>query len=275
MITMTTTPTPRAKTMNDVLDLFIKDLIVGYPALGAVLSGAGIGCVGCSVGTCRLRDIVGIHNLTEPQERTLLTAIAAVIIPGQRADIPRIERKPDPIGGHKALAPPIQELVLEHVVIKRVIALLPMLAERLQAGVTPELGLAVGNALEFIREYADRFHHAKEEDILFKYFDQTSDILVAMHTEHELGRGYVRAAVAGVEKNNENAVAENMTAYGELLKEHIKKEDEILYPWMQGQMTDSQVGHLFSEFRRVDEKFGDKPEYYRSLVGKLEVLVNR
>lgn len=256
--------------MNDVLDLFIKDLIVGYPALGAVLSGAGIGCVGCSVGTCRLRDIVGIHNLTEPQERTLLTAIAAVIIPGQRADIPRIERKPDPIGGHKALAPPIQELVLEHVVIKRVIALLPMLAERLQAGVTPELGLAVGNALEFIREYADRFHHAKEEDILFGLFDSKLDILVVMRQEHEVGRGYVRDARAALERGDAAAVIGALTAYGALLSEHIRKEDEILYPWMNREVTDTQVGRLFSAFAAVDERLGSQVKRCLKLVVELE-----
>ena len=31
---------------------------------------------------------------------------------------------------------------------------------------------------------------------------------------------------------------------GELLTEHIRKEDEILYPWMEQQLSDGQIGRL-------------------------------
>ena len=256
--------------MTEVLDLYIKDLIVSFPVLGAVLAEAGIGCVGCSVGTCLLKDIVGIHNLTEVQERALLVAIAGVIFPGTTPDIPKIARKAAPAAGPKTLSPPIQELVNEHTVIKRVIAQLPALAERLKAGVTTELKGTIADALEFIREYADRFHHAKEEDILFGRFDGSSDILVVMCKEHEIGRGYVRAAREAVEQGDALAVIAALKSYGALLTEHIRKEDEILYPWMNRELTDTQVGRLFSKFAEVDARLGAQVKRCLELVKRLE-----
>ena len=243
------------KTMTDVLGLYIKEVISAYPAVGDVLAKAGIGCVNCSVGTCLLKDVVGIHNLTESQEQALLAAIAGIIFPGRNMALPKTERTAPPAGS-RTLSPPLQDLVNEHTHIKRVLALLPELAAALQPEMDAETGRLVAQVLDFIRQYADQFHHAKEEDILFRYFDAGSDILKIMCQEHEIGRKYVRSALTALEQGKSNDLAEHLYAYGVLLAEHIRKEDEILYPWMNGQLTDSQVGQLFSRFKSVDEKFG-------------------
>jgi len=252
--TMTTESTAGPKTMTDVLGLYIKDVIRAYPPVGDVLGRSGIGCVACSVGSCLLRDVVGIHNLSGEQEQALYADIARIIFPGQTMDIPKTVRKAAPAGNRK-LAPPLQDLVQEHANIKRVLAQLPTLGATLRAGLTPELRLSVAQALDFIRQYADRFHHAKEEDILFTFFDAGSDILKVMCAEHEAGRQHVRSASAALEQGDAAGIAASLTAYAALLTEHIRKEDEILYPWMNSQLTDSQVGQLFTKFREVDRQF--------------------
>ena len=240
--------------MNDVLGMYIKDVITSYPAVGGVLTQAGIGCVTCSVGTCLLKDVVSIHNLTESQEETLFAGIARIIFPGQTMKLPKTARKMA-VPVSRKLSPPLQDLVNEHANIKRVIAVLPALAEALRPGLTPSTRQAVLDALDFIRQYADRFHHAKEEEILFRYFDHGSDILAVMHKEHEIGRGHVWAATTALEQGNVPAVIEHLNAYGVLLQEHIRKEDEILYPWMNSLLSDSQVGQLFTKFGAVDKQF--------------------
>ncbi len=97
------------------------------------------------------------------------------------------------------------------------------------------------DGVEFIRNYADRFHHAKEEDVLFEALVENGmprlhSPVAAMLAEHELGRGYVRAmekatlaALTG-EPGQHSLIAENALAYLMLLREHIAKEDGILYP---------------------------------------------
>ena len=97
------------------------------------------------------------------------------------------------------------------------------------------------DGVDFIRQYADRFHHAKEEDVLFEALvangmPRQNSPVAAMLMEHDQGRTYVRAmepaalkALAG-ETGQERLIAENALAYAALLREHISKEDDILYP---------------------------------------------
>jgi hemerythrin-like domain-containing protein len=121
-----------------------------------------------------------------------------------------------------------------------------------------------------VRSYADKFHHAKEEDILFKYFDAELDILKVMHNDHETGRAHVRAVLEAVEKRDRTHFSEHLNGYRDLLTEHIKKEDEILYPWMDRELSDRQIGQLFSQFNETDGTFGDAPIKYENFISKLE-----
>lgn len=257
-------------TMSDLIRWNIKEVIAAYPPVGDILGQAGIGCVGCSVGTCLLKDVISIHNLSEAQEQALFASIAAVVFPDQNPVIPRTERKKAPSSGIVAFSPPMQELVNEHVSIKRVLALIPKVGESLADGLDDARRQTIADMLDFIRNFADRYHHAKEEELLFKYFDPTAEILVVMHAEHEQGRGFVRAAADALAQGDAGTVRAYLLAYGQLLAEHIRKEDEILYPWMDRQLSDTQVGKLFGQFRDVDRSFGDKPARYRALVDELE-----
>ncbi len=266
---MTSNSKLNPENMTDVLGLYIKDVIDAYPAVGAVLATAGIGCVTCNVGTCLIKDVVSIHNLTEAQEQSLFAGIASVVFPGRTVSLPKTERKAQNLGVQQ-LSPPLQALVNEHTNIKRVLTLIPALSERIQKGFDAQSRQICTQVLSFIREYADRFHHAKEEDILFKFFDSGSDIIGVMCKEHEIGRNHVRAALAALEQNDATTFIEQLQAYGLLLTEHIRKEDEILYPWMNRELSDSQVGKLFSKFGAVDEEFGAKAKQYLGMMETLE-----
>jgi hemerythrin-like domain-containing protein len=166
-------------------------------------------------------------------------------------------------------SPPVQKLVDEHKVIKRWLALIPKVLDDLDLS-SDEGRQLIRDGLDLIRSFADKYHHAKEEDILFKYFDESLDILEVMHQDHESARAHVRAIAVAVEQGDETVVREHLEAYRELLQEHIKKEDEILYPWLDRQLSDAQIGRLFSQFREVDEKFGDTPRQHEKFVQDLE-----
>ncbi len=79
----------------------------------------------------------------------------------------------------------------------------------------------------------------------------------------------IRTAIKAIE-DGKYAIAESeITSYGILLTEHIKKEDDILYPWMDRELSDHQVGQLFSACAEVDTRFGEKPAYYRKLAATM------
>jgi hemerythrin-like domain-containing protein len=248
-------------TLEPLLQRNVRDVMAEYPVSASVLSSHGIGCATCAVGTCLLRDIIDVHGLSTEQERSLMAALAAAIFPGQEVALPRRERRvaPAPAASARpgAFSPPVRRLVQEHMLIKRVLALVPAVAELLERD--PARGFDAGRgfdaargALDFIRTYADKYHHAKEEDILFGFFDPGLAILQAMRAEHESARSHVREAAAGIEQLDAPRVVAHLRSYASLLAEHIRKEDEILYPFLDARLTDRQVGEMFARFSQVD-----------------------
>lgn len=255
--------------MHEILNTRIKEVISRYPEVGNLLNEFGVACVTCAVGTCLLKDILDIHRLSPEDEQKMMARIAGIVYPGRQVDIPR--RKKDQASQAKAqsYSPPLQALVNEHKLIKRLLAILPAMLRSLD--LTTEDGRETAlSCADFIRSYADQYHHAKEEDLLFKYFDENLDILKVMHEDHEAGRAHVRAVLDAVKRRDTADAATHLKSYLELLTEHIRKEDEILYPWLDRQLSDSQIGRLFSAFSEVDDRFADTRRRCEDIVKTLE-----
>jgi hemerythrin-like domain-containing protein len=122
-------------------------------------------------------------------------------------------------------------------------------------------------ALALIRDFADRCHHAKEEDRLFAAMEaagleRDGGVLGVMLEEHESGRGHVRAMAAVVDRaagGDADAIAvfgRHADELDELLREHIEKEDSVLFP-----LGDEMLGHaggeaLLADFRRLESEAG-------------------
>ncbi|MDA8243614.1 MAG: hemerythrin domain-containing protein [Elusimicrobia bacterium] len=241
--------------MEKYLDRNIKDIIAEFPAAGTALQARGIACVSCGAGTCRLRDIVDMHDLAPEEETSLMRALALAIDPSGALRIPEPAPRARPAGGPR-YSPPLRRLVDEHALIKRVLGALPSFLAGADLA-SPADAARAREVIRFIRSYADRLHHAKEEEILFGLFDPSLDVLKAMLAEHETGRAHVRAAAAALDAGDGPAAAVALSAYRELLLDHIKKEDEVLYPWMDRNLSMTQVGKLSESFNEADAKAPD------------------
>lgn len=136
--------------------------------------------------------------------------------------------------------------------------------------------------VDFIRGFADHCHHAKEEDLLFvrmgdKGFPVDGGPVGVMLHEHELSRGYVGtladsiAAAAAGDPQARSRVAESLVAYASLLRQHIHKEDNILYPMADQAFSDDDQAALAADFERVErEQIGDGVhERYEALAREL------
>jgi hemerythrin-like domain-containing protein len=131
-----------------------------------------------------------------------------------------------------------ERLVEEHRLILRMIDLLERNAQATAEGKYANWRFYL-DGVEFIRDFADRFHHVKEEHVLFTALIKSGmpvehSPVAVMLMEHEEGRGYVcgleeaaREALAGV-PGREQAVAENALLFAKLLRAHIAKEDGVL-----------------------------------------------
>lgn len=255
--------------MQEYLNTSIKEIIGRFPEVENILDEYHIGCGPCALGSCLLKDIVEIHRLPADQEEEMTARIARVIFPDREIEIPKARRRSEARSQELTYSPPLKKLVDEHALIKRWVAIIPRVIERLDMESEGAIQTIL-DGVDFIRSYADRYHHAKEEDILFKYFDENLDILKVMHEDHERARGHVKAVLEALERKDTEAISHHLNAYRELLTEHIKKEDEILYPWMDNNLSVSQIGRLFSQFGEVDAELGRSPETYERFISSLE-----
>jgi hemerythrin-like domain-containing protein len=261
--------------METYLNKPIKEVIAQFPEVGKILEDYQIGCVPCSVGTCLLKDIIEVHRLSEEDEKAVMAGISRVIYPDRNIEVPKTTRRPGNRTKELSYSPPVRQLVDEHRLIKRWIALIPDVLDQFDIESREDRQLLL-EGVDFIRSYADRFHHAKEEDILFRYFDETREILKAMLDDHEKGRDHAGAVAEAVGKKDRKGIVKHLTAYRDLLAQHIKKEDEILYPWMERELSMKQVGELFSKFREVDEAGGKEvTERCVRFITKVEEIIKR
>lgn len=247
----------------------IKDIIKQFPETANILNEYNIACVPCNVGTCLLKDVVEVHNLAYEVEHELLVKIAKIIFPDKDVAIPKIGRKVAHVTGQIKYSPPMRKLVDEHTFIKKLLAAIPQIAESIDVSNEEDKQLII-DSVDFIRSYADRYHHAKEEDILFKKFGEGLEIIKAMLEEHQIGRDHVKGVLEALERSDNRSIREHLTAYQELLKEHIRKEDEILYPWLDRNLSISQVGELFAQCSEVDERSKDSSQRYEGFANTLE-----
>ena len=61
--------------MKEFIGRYIKEIIDEYPEVAKTLEDSNIGCVTCNVGTCQLKDIIEIHNLSEDEEQVIRRAV--------------------------------------------------------------------------------------------------------------------------------------------------------------------------------------------------------
>ncbi len=256
--------------MDNVLNKEIKEIIEACPEVGRILDEYGIGCVPCSVGSCLLKDVVGIHNLDPEREATLMYRIEKAIYPDRDVPKPVVDATKKAAPKKISYSPPVKKLVDEHVLIKRLLALIPTIVDYIESSLNVDKDLIL-RCVDFIRTYADKYHHMKEEDILFKYVDENAEIIQIMYKDHDTGRDHIRQVVEGAEKGNKAQIREHLLGYRELLTQHIKKEDEILYPWIDRQLSTTQVGEMFRRCNEADASVGDElPRKYEKFIAELE-----
>jgi len=170
-------------------------------------------------------------------------------------------------------------LMIEHRLIERMISLIKDALAQIESTqkVDP---LFVDTAVDFIRMYADRTHHGKEEDILFRDLSKrplsAEDQLVMKELveEHIFGRQTTKALIeANMRYRNGDAsaladIADKLRTLVEFYPNHIEKEDKIFFPAARTYLTDEEDQAMLAEYWEFDRKIIH--EKYRSVVEGLE-----
>lgn len=171
-------------------------------------------------------------------------------------------------------------LMIEHRLIERMLSVIKDVLVKIESGhkVDP---VFVDVAVDFIRIYADRTHHGKEEDILFRELNnkplkaEDRQIMKELIEEHVFGRKTTKALVdANTRYRNGDdtalsEVAAKLQTLAEFYPKHIEKEDKMFFPSSRSYFTDEEDQAVLAEFWEFDRKMIH--EKYKSVVEELEM----
>jgi len=152
-----------------------------------------------------------------------------------------------------------QNLENDHIHILQLTEIMQKMAEKKTENVE-HLELVVN----LVRKFADGFHHAKEEDLLFpmlgkKGFSPQQGPVAVMLAEHVQGRAFIKGVADGLEAfkaGNRDALESiylNMEEYAFLLTAHIGKENNILFRMADQALSSEEHALLLVQFDDVEK----------------------
>jgi hemerythrin-like domain-containing protein len=154
----------------------------------------------------------------------------------------------------------IQDLIHEHKAIQIALNILEKIRERLEKNETTDYK-DINDLLEFLKEFADKCHHGKEEGYLFPLLQKAgvkneNGPIGVMLKEHTQGRNLIKQmqdSILARSVNNAEFV-EAATSYVNLLRMHIEKENKILFPMVDVRLSESEQKELLEQFEDHEEK---------------------
>lgn len=158
---------------------------------------------------------------------------------------------------------PIGPLMIEHRLIERMIALMEKELQNAEKEKRVNARF-IETATHFIRAYADRCHHGKEEDILFRELkkkvisEEHKKILDELVEEHKWGRkttGMLVEANARYEKGEKEALSEIVDCIRLLVNfypKHIEKEDKHFFIPVMRYFSEEEKGAMLKEGYEFD-----------------------
>jgi len=254
--------------IDKYLDCGIKDLLMQFPKIRELLDEIKINCAECSGGTCELRDVIEIHHIGEHDEKILINKIIEIIYPEKITPMPR-SGKNDEAPKNTYHSTPFNKLIDEHKLIKRWLVLIPKIHDFLDKE-QDEVIQILSESGDFVSLYVDKYHQVKEEEYIFSMLDQKLEILKTMADEHERIRFHAEILLDAIEDNVRTAIKESLNIYKVLLSEHIIKEEEVLFPWIERHLSAAQKDDLNLKFIELETESLVLDEKNNALIKKLE-----
>ncbi len=169
-------------------------------------------------------------------------------------------------------------LVDEHVLILKGLDFLRIARDHIEQNQLPS-ELFFEKAVSFFRNYADKYHHYKEEFLMFGFLARKKEGLMdleigSLRLQHETGRESLtklEKSIQGYSMRNEIAITTllgNMASFTSVLSRHIFMEDNFFFPMVEKELTSDEKEILFDQFR-VEEKIFDEKKV---LPNNLELL---
>ena len=132
--------------------------------------------------------------------------------------------------------------------------------------------------LDFLKTFADRCHHGKEEKVLFPKLMQAGipvngGPLGVMLYEHDQGRELIRNMDHALQSKDPDDFAFYANRYARLLADHIAKEDNILFAKAEDVLTNEDDEELLRRFDEIEHEMSE--ETHERFHHMLDTLASR
>jgi hemerythrin-like domain-containing protein len=171
---------------------------------------------------------------------------------------------------------PAGYLMKEHRLIERLIRIMDDKLPVMEKSNTPDLRF-LGTALDFLKTYADKLHHGKEENILFRELkgkrlsEGHQKIMDGLIKDHISGRESVRALEEACYRYGKEGpvslrdIARHMKILTSLYPGHIETEDKKFFLPCMEYFNSGERDAMLEEFREFDRmmihgKYGEMVE---------------
>jgi hemerythrin-like domain-containing protein len=178
-------------------------------------------------------------------------------------------------------------LIREHDLILRALENLAGARDQIESGQSPPKEF-FEKALWFLREFADKFHHFKEEYLMFgllalKKEGAFDGPIGALRYQHDRCRKCINAmtqSLNGYADGDDIAITsllENLASYVSLLRRHIHEEDHTFFQMAVNELSKEEDEILMKQFKKEDEKMGDQKFYNKchNLIDEMDALLNK
>ncbi len=174
-------------------------------------------------------------------------------------------------------------LMIEHRLIEKVLLLVDREIERIEERLAIDKHF-LKSVVDFIRTYADKIHHGKEEDILFEQLKakamdaHDTAVMAELDEEHVVARRVVSELVQAEtgyfsgDRPQIEVVKQKLAFLVNFYPVHIAKEDKDFFPKTQRYFSAEELDRLLEEFREFDSGW-DKEKYsrlYETMKAELE-----
>lgn len=180
---------------------------------------------------------------------------------------------------------PMEELRMEHEAVNLTLRVLEEICTRMERQGDPGVGDAVTQLLEFFSVFVDKCHHGKEEELLFPALEQVGvkvegGPIGVLLKEHQQGRECVQrmnksiSAYRPGEPGTSVDFTRDAREYVALLGLHIEKENNVLFPLAERELSDAKQAELSEGFERIEnEKIGvGRHEQFHAMLDNLNAL---
>ena len=180
---------------------------------------------------------------------------------------------------HKTLS----VLRAEHGVLLSIARLLEAEALRTQRGEAPNLEF-VSSMVEYLRDYPCKFHHPKEEELLFpalRKHGQGADAIAGLESEHAEEDALIHALDVSASSLSSSGTAEAerlafVTAaksYARFLEGHVREEERHVFPLAEQLLSDEEWSRMDGAFgSHADPLLRGEDERFRRLRLHIEAL---